>query len=595
MSDQPGHIAVLPDDVVNKIAAGEVVDRPASVLKELLENALDAGATEIAVDIAAAGRKAIVVSDNGSGMSRDDALLSIERHATSKIRQAEDIDRVATLGFRGEALAAISSVSRTTITTRARDAVEGTEVVVSGGRILESGAAGGPAGTSIAVRNLFFNMPARRKFLRSEQTELSHLRQVFLVYALSHPGVGMVLRVDDREVYRLASSARAEDRMRELFGAEALAALRTVEHAAEGIRVRGFAGIPQVTRADRSEQYIFVNGRPAGSPGIGFAVGEAYHGLIPKGRYPILVLFIETDPALVDVNVHPTKKEVKFRNAAAVRDAVIEAIRLALGGAPAAGPSGASRLAELQGVLRSAPFTSAPHAPPLPRLDYPRWSPPPVTSPAQVPPPSAAGAAPAGEAQGKAPWAWCRVVGQVGGLYILLETEDGVVLMDPQAAHERVIYERFLSEVGQDAVRSQGLLSAVTVDLPPGKARVLRDHAEDLRAMGFGIAEFGGDSFVLDAMPACLGPISPESVLSDIASALEAGGRKSVPRRLVFEQVAQAASRAAVRSRDRLKPEEIERLVVDLARSEMPYTCPHGRPTIIFMSFNELARKFGRE
>ncbi|MCZ7592521.1 MAG: DNA mismatch repair endonuclease MutL [Kiritimatiellae bacterium] len=302
------HVQVLSDAVINKIAAGEVVDRPASVVKELVENALDSGASSIRVDLLGGGRQAVVVSDDGAGMSRDDAILSVERHATSKIRDVHDIENVATLGFRGEALAALASVSRFTLTTRPREQEGGTEITISGGRVLDVTDVGCSPGTTVAVRNLFFNVPARRKFLRTEQTELSHARQVFLIHALAHPQVAWTLRVDERELYQLAGGASLEERIRQLFGGEILAGLRQVDGTREGVRVHGMASLPQMTRGDRTEQYIFVNGRAASAPVVAFAISEAYQALIPRGRQPVLFLFIELPADEVDVNVHPAKK-----------------------------------------------------------------------------------------------------------------------------------------------------------------------------------------------------------------------------------------------------------------------------------------------
>lgn len=584
------HIQLLPDHVANKIAAGEVVDRPASVVKELLENGLDAEATQLTVEVTAGGRKVIAVSDNGFGMNRDDALLCVERHATSKIRDADDIERVSTLGFRGEALAAISTVSHFTLSTRQADALGGTEVVLSGGKVQEVRDVGCPAGTAVHVRHLFFNVPARRKFLRSEQTELAHVRQTFLVYALSRPAIGFRLVADGREVYRLAAGATVEDRLRELFGPDLLRSLRPVEHRSEGMTLTGYVGLPGASRSDRAEQFIFINRRPAGAPLLNYALSEAYHTLLPRGRYPVVYLYLEMDPSLVDVNVHPAKKEVRFRRPSDVRDMLINSIRKAL--SPTAGPAmpaaaGAVPPPEPQLAIEGMPAART--------FSYPRLP--------MVPadPGSGTGALleavpGAGEEKASAasPWSWCRVIGQVGGLYVVLETEDGVVLMDPHAAHERLLYERYMKEVGGDRVASQGLLTPETVELSPGDAQRVRDNLPLLKKMGFGLSEFGGDAFMVDALPICLGAASGAALLGEVAQTLEQAGARGGTERWAEEHIAQGACKAAVKARDRLTLDEIEQLVVDLARAEMPYTCPHGRPTIVFTSFDELRRKFGR-
>jgi DNA mismatch repair protein MutL len=323
-------IQLLPDQVINKIAAGEVVERPASVMKELFENSLDAGATQVDVEVIRGGRQLIAITDNGCGMRRDQALLSIERHATSKIRSEADIENIHTLGFRGEALAAISSVSRFTLISRTEDALAGTEIQIAGGKMLNCEDIGCPVGTRIEIRNLFFNVPARRKFLRAEQTELVHIRQLFLVHALAHPDIGMSLKVDERIVYNLPMAGKMEDRITELYSTGFFEQLLPVDYSDGDYTISGYAGLPQTGRKDRQDQYLFVNGRPATAPVVYHALNEAYHSLIARGRYPAVFLFIEMEPTLVDVNVHPTKKEVRFRRPNQLRDAVVAALNKAL-------------------------------------------------------------------------------------------------------------------------------------------------------------------------------------------------------------------------------------------------------------------------
>ena len=596
------HIHVLSDHVINKIAAGEVVERPAAVVKELVENALDAGATQIEIEAVGGGRQLVAVTDNGCGMGRDDTLLSIERHATSKIKDVDDIEHVATLGFRGEALAAISAVSHFTLTTRTAADVAGTEITVVGGKLVDVKDAGCPVGTRIESRRLFFNVPARRKFLRADQTELAHIRQVFVVYALAHPEVGWRLVVDGREVHRLAAGASLADRLREVAGADLARQLRPVDYRAAEVAVHGFAGMPAAARQDRTEQYIFINGRPASAPALFHALNQGYYTLLPPGRYAPVFLFIELDPEQVDVNVHPTKKEVRFRQPGPVRDAVIEGIRRALqppattdtaapfiaAPAPVAAPvSVATPTARLL-----IPDLPAPHTFSFPRL--PMVPPAPAESKTETEHGEPRTPAPMSPDAGKSPWLWCRVLGQVGGLYVVLETEDGLVLMDPHAAHERVLFEQLMYQFTGHAVQSQGLLAPENVELLPAAAEAVRENLKLLRDMGFGVADFGGDAFIVDAIPACLGNATPHAVLSAVAETLARGGARGGTERWAEETVAQAACKAAVKAHDTLRLDEIEQLVVDLARAEMPYTCPHGRPTIIFTSYAELNRKFGR-
>jgi DNA mismatch repair protein MutL len=592
MSSVP-HIRLLPVHVANKIAAGEVVERPASVLKELLENSLDAGAKNINVDIVAGGRKLVAVNDDGRGMGRDDAILSLERQATSKISDVDDIERIHTLGFRGEALAAIASVSRFRLVTRPKEDKEGTEILVTAGKMRDVEDAGCPVGTTIEVRDLFHNVPARRKFLRTHQTEMSHVRQVFMVQALAHPETGMSLKVDGRDLYRLAGSS-LEDRVCDLFGPEYIGNLKPIDHDGGEVVAKGYAGVPTVSRSDRGEQYIFVNGRATSAPILAYAIREGYHTLLPDKRHPALFLFLEMAPDLVDVNVHPTKKEVRFRHPSAVRDTVIEAIRNSLASS-GDGPTVAIASQPSQKPIRQ-PMLKIANLPETREFQYPRQSfnpEQPEMSPqvdqSELPTPHAT------LPTQNAPWSFCRVLGQVGGLYVVLETDDGYVMMDPHAAHERVLFEKFLNDVIAASVQAQNLLMPETVELGPADAQRVRKNLDLLKDMGFGISEFGGDAFVVDAMPSYFAAASATSVIGEVSVELERVGARGGKGRWREEAIAQAACKASVRARDKLDVKEIEQLVVDLAKAEMPYTCPHGRPTLIYTSFKELNRKFGRE
>ncbi|MBP5510799.1 MAG: DNA mismatch repair endonuclease MutL, partial [Kiritimatiellae bacterium] len=334
-----GHIKLLPLHVANKIAAGEVVERPASVVKELVENAIDAGAGRIDITITAGGRKLIGVRDDGCGMERDDALLCLERQATSKISDVEDIERIATLGFRGEAIPSIASVSRMLIKTRRPQDDAGIQLTVTGGTLQEVRDIGAPAGTDIEVRDLFFNVPVRRKFLRAYQTEQAHIRSVLTLHALAHPDIGFTLSADGRELYNLPPGANLKERAVELFGRDFVADLRSIDYRAGAIHVYGYASLPTQTRNDRSEQYVFVNRRPATAPVIAYALREAYPPMDAKDK-PILLLFIDLPPECVDVNVHPTKREVRFTHPADVREAIILAVSRAIGRERAAPPDG---------------------------------------------------------------------------------------------------------------------------------------------------------------------------------------------------------------------------------------------------------------
>jgi DNA mismatch repair protein MutL len=592
------------------IAAGEVVERPRSVLKELVENALDAGATQIDVEVASGGRKLVAVSDDGSGMSRDDALLSIERHATSKIRDAEDVERVATLGFRGEALGAISSVSRFKLQTKTATDEVGTEVVVSGGKMQDVRDAGCPVGTRIEVRDLFFNVPARRKFLRSQQTELSHIRQILITLSLANPAIAIGLTVDGRQLYSFVGNATIEDRIREVFGADYLDGLKEVEFRGRAVRISGYAGVPNLNRSNRDEQFVFVNGRATSAPVLGYAIREGYHALIPSKRHPSLFLFITLDPSLVDANVHPAKLEVRFRHSGEVRDAIIEGIRAALsadsstgrtdGDVASAGAFGdpAVDLDQVRKSQVSLAIEDMPSVRPFQYLGVPMIPSMAEGQKTDVDRGEAGGHETGGqdtsEHEQEAPWKWCRILGQIGGLYVLMETEEGYVVMDPHAAHERVLFERFMRDVVSGKVESQGVLVPETVELQPNDATRIRKNIELVRKMGFGISEFGGDTFVIDALPAYFADTPSKILLPDIAHTLERAGERGGAQTWREEQIAQAACKASVRARSKMTLREIEQLVIDLAQAEMPYTCPHGRPTLIFTAFADLNRKFGR-
>jgi DNA mismatch repair protein MutL len=612
------HVRLLSEHVINKIAAGEVVERPASVLKELVENSFDAGATQIDIDIAVGGRKLVSIADNGCGMGRDDALLAIERHATSKIKDVDDIEKINSLGFRGEALAAIASVSRFRMETCTVAETTGTEISISGGKLYDVRDVGCPAGTKIEIRDLFFNVPARRKFMRSQQTELTHIRSGFIVQSLAHPEVAMTLTVDGREIYRLAGNAGVEERICELFGTDRIKSIKPVDYRSGDVAIHGYVGVPSISRSDRNEQYVFVNGRATSAAVIGYGIREGYHTLLPSGRQPSVFLFLEVDPLQVDVNVHPTKREVRFRRPSDVRDVVIRGISNALMSmtnqvlnAESESESAFEDGAEI-GVTEK--YLKIDDLPPQRAFKYPRRLSDELfpdnlfaakaSDPAGAVVPDAVSTESDTESsgdfqetdvqEGNAPWGWCRVLGQIGGLYVIMETDSGMVTMDPHAAHERVLFEQFMKDVNNRQIESQSLLLPVTVELDIRDALRVRQQADLFKTMGFGISEFGGDTFVIDALPSYFSGADPKSLLIEIAHGLEQAGGRGGSGRWREESIAQSACKASVKAKDHLSLEEIERLVVDLSKTDMPYTCPHGRPTLVFASFHEINRKFGR-
>jgi len=665
-------IRLLPEQVANQIAAGEVVERPASVVKELVENALDAQAARVAVDVQAGGRSLIRVTDDGLGMSRDDALLCFERHATSKIQRAEDLSAIATLGFRGEALPSIASVSRLTLATREREsaAPDATQVVIAGGKLLEARAASGPPGTCVEVRQLFYNLPARRKFLRSEETERAHVQHYLLLAALSFPEVGFTFTNDQRPVWQLPPLAVADpparmsalrERLRALYGAELnllpldcsarlfapaesaeeTQACRQASAEPPAIRVWGFIGAPGVSRATRQDQHLFVNRRPVENRGLNFALLEGYHTALMKGRYPVCCLFLELDASLVDVNIHPAKREVRFHAERQVRAHVAQAVREALEGrgvrhvtearpgsrvtpeaprAPSAPPSppppqqGKQAAAppprpagpasgELPGLVQPArPSVAAPEPVSASAPPAPLW---PELPPAeQAPAPSDLLPAPPPIANRQSPIASpvppsllavpLRLVGVIGNLYVVFESDRGMVLLDQHAAHERVLFEQMLGQLAQGQAPCQRLLLPETVELSPRDAGFLRGQLPVLGRLGVSLSEFGERTFLLDGLPPFVHTPDTRRFIVELVDELNAAGREVSALRLSEEMAARTVCRHAVKAHDPLAGPELERLIADLRRCAMPYTCPHGRPTLIELNFRELEKKFGR-
>ena len=591
-----GHIRLLPNHVANKIAAGEVVERPASVLKELLENALDAGATRIDVNVTAGGRTLVSVRDNGCGMNREDALLSLERHATSKIRDVDDIERIATLGFRGEAIPSIASVSRFTLTTRRVDAEEGTRIVVNAGTLAEVKTCGAPPGTCVEVRDLFCNVPARRKFLRAFVTEEGHVRATFTVHALAHPDVGFSLVLDGREIYRLPPGATLEERIRALFGAPFAESLVPVTSDMGSVHVHGYAERPGHDAALRRDQFVFVNGRPATAASITYALREAYPRQRAETR-PAVVLFIDLPPEQVDVNVHPAKREVRFRRSADVRDALLAAFapqneRGDVAGVPTAQtPAPQPFVAPFQPVLphsagempaspTETPATPSTFATPSPALQPPIL-PSPTLPPREEPPLQTA----------SGPWRWFKFLAQTGSGWVLLETDAGLVTLNPRAARERIAYERILDT--HEALTQQ-LLIPETVTLPPSESARIRSFLTELQAVGFAVEEFGHDTWKVDAVPALLAGCDVPALLASIASDIAEAGSSRGGTRWRDELVARSVARSYSRAGLQLTPEAATQLVEELARTRMPYVCPRGRPIMVFTSNAELLRKFDR-
>lgn len=619
-----GKIRLLPEALACQVAAGEVVERPASVVKELVENSLDAGASNIEVRVQRGGIALIRVTDDGCGMNRDDALMCLERNATSKIRTKEDLGAITTLGFRGEAIPSIASVSKFRLATREPGALTGTEVIVTGGKLERVNDCGEPPGTQIEVRSLFFNLPARRKFLRTEATEYAHLEQVLKTQAIAHETVRFSLVRDERLAFQLPATTSLRERIGGLVGDDLASRLLEIEPMEQkGVKVRGFIGPPGMGRSDRRQQLTFLNGRPVEAAIVTRAMREGYHTALMKGQYPVTFLFLETDPGAVDVNVHPAKREVRFHDGFAVQDAIVAAVSRTLrermtrpvSGVGLTGTTPASKPLVVQDeLIEPATVYSTPRLDPRPAQlftalerqrveqttteegqapDLTLSVPAPTRETEPLPGPAAPlETAPAAEEKPKA--SDYRIIGVLGKLYVLLEAKEGLVLMDQHAAHERVLFEDLRRRMEVEGAPSQRLLAPLMVDLPPRDFDLVSRHLETLERLGFGAEPFGGNTLKLDALPAFLKRDDPEAFLHEVIQEIRVASDRMSSLRLGEDLIATTVCRAAVKANDTLKEPELRKLLEDLLQCDMPYCCPHGRPTLIQIGYAELERKFGR-
>ena len=575
-------VRILSERVANQIAAGEVIERPAAAVKELVENALDAGATRITVEFAHAGRSLIRVDDNGHGMAPDDARMSLERHATSKIADTADLDRLSSFGFRGEALPSIASVSRFTLQTREAGCDSGTEIAVNAGRMVHEKACGRPVGTRVDVEHLFEPVPARRKFLKSDRTEAGHIVNCVRLYALACPATAFALFEDGREIFRSPECPSLADRVSEIFGRQAAEGLLPLDYAEPGLRLSGLIGRPGTGRATRHDMVVFVNSRPVDSRTLNGALMESYRESLPQGRYPVAFVFLECNPAEVDVNVHPAKREVRFRSEAIVRGFVIRAVL--------------SRLREWAGDAAPGGLAAG--------------SPPSIGLPAHLPAPFqgwvgegdhiAGAAAPAvGPVRAPAPLEvargiahdW-RFVGAALGGYAVFETPQGLVLLDRRAAHERVWYERLRSQFRAGEVPVQRLLLPVSVELNPVASAVLTDHLAFIRSHGLEVTEFGRNFFRIEALPAWMEAGDSEAFIRDLVGALREGRIPLSDADLARDEFARLAAAKAVRLPAASGEAESLALLRELFSTSTPVASPSGRPTYVEFNHGELARRF---
>lgn len=569
-----GKIRLLTDEVASQVAAGEVVERPASIVKELVENSIDAGAKKITVEFARGGTQWIRVVDDGCGMDREDALMSLERHATSKIRSAGDLAMVETMGFRGEALPSIASVSRFRLVTRSSECGAGTEIQTIGTKIESVAEIGSPLGTSIEVSGLFFNVPARKKFLRGEETESAHIIHQMHSLSLANPDVGMTLQRDGRRLWQAAATRDLGVRIRDIFGSDFMSRLMPLEPVRKNdIEMSGFLAKPGEGRPDRDQQFVVLNNRVVQCPAVFQALREAYAEALPKGRHPIGVLRVKMDPLAFDCNVHPAKREIRLHRPDLLRQSVYLVARHAL--EKYAGPATISHL--------STPSSTGIREYPSPPA-RPVFSAPPQM---ELPAASREKERPANE-----PLAF-RLIGGVGANWILMEGAEGLVVVDARAASERILFESLRREASEAGVASQKLLLPSVFELSVKDGVWISENLEALKTVGFILEPFGGTSFKVEAVPACMAGGEIRDALLEICDSLRSTGLLGSGQPVV-DSLIRSVSRLAAFNRFSYDATGAERLVRDLLKCELPYACPQGRPTMIQWSFAELDRKFGR-
>ena len=616
--ENPMSIQILSDDLANQIAAGEVVERPASIVKEVVENAIDAGATRISIEIEEAGKKSIRVSDNGSGMEPEDARLAFERHATSKIKSASDLESIQSLGFRGEALPSIASISRVRMATGTGKGRNGTEISIEGGGASKVKEIAFSKGTTIEVNQIFYNTPARQKFLKRDGTEASHITQVVQQQALAHPGIQFSLHHNGRQLLATLPTDQALYRIAELFGAELSKELIRVESDDGTYRIEGFISSPVYTRSNRNTQYCFINSRFVRDRVLLSATQQGYSHLLPRGQHPVLFLFMTMDPGLLDVNVHPAKAEVRFAFQQDVYRFVSHAVQDAL----------------QQNKKSFTPMgdDSAPggqHRDMSPSLDVPGHQP--VSAPSQGSTPGAYQPEPGRgdwsrglealykpapsmdrgrsveadsrqiEFFGQKPkpvsdmvFSEFEPVGQLNNSFILMQGPKGVLVVDQHIAHERVLYERFREAADNKKVEIQDLLFPLAVEFPPAEAQALAEHVGSLRELGMHLETFGKDGFLLRAVPALLKNHDQESMIREVAGRLIREEKDHTLQGKMEDIMIMMSCRNAIKVNHPMELDQIRKLLHDLEQTKMPYTCPHGRPIALLFEMNDILRKFQR-
>lgn len=592
-------IAILDESVANQIAAGEVIERPASVVKELVENALDAGASQVEVELENGGLKLIRVTDNGIGMTREETVISLQRHATSKIRNADDLFSIHTLGFRGEALPSIASVSKMEIISRSQDSEVGVRLALDGGEVTDLCEFGTPQGTRISVASLFYNTPARLKFMKSQQTELGHILDLISRMALSHWTVSFQVVHEGRQVFSSQGSPQLFNAIVNVYGRAVAREMIPIQYEDNALKIHGYASRPSLSRANRAQQSLFVNGRYVRSRVLIRSLDDAYHTMLTVGRYPLCVAVVEIDPRLVDVNVHPTKVEVRFLHEWDVHDALLKSIRNALGGEnliPVVDSGNDSNSAYVSSAtsLEQSKFRQVLENNLFPNKSSLQGNLPNVDEVSMAESPNEGQDVPPGEI-GAAALASIDLIGQLHNSYILAQTPDGMLLIDQHAAHERILLEKFLKRKMNGGIDSQGLLAPQPIQLNHREAISLEPYLPTLNTLGFQIEPFGGDCFLVRAVPALFGVKNPQDALRDVVDDLcECSSSHRIEQEIESETIKAVCKRAAIKAGDKMSYEEMKHLVADLLQAENPYTCAHGRPTMVLMSMGELLNRFKR-
>ena len=620
-------IKILSADVANKIAAGEVVERPASVVKELIENAVDAGSTSIRVEIRAGGKRLIHVSDNGIGMEREDALLALERHATSKVNRIEDLDSIQTFGFRGEALASIASVSQFELLTRPADALEGTKVNVEGGVFRAVEESGCSPGTHMSVNNLFYNVPARLKFLKTDTTEMNHVTNQVTWAALAHPNIHFSLTHNGRTILDVRACDSHLERVRLLYGKEFAENLIEFTEDLPDLKVYGLLGKPEFTKPNREYQLFFMNQRPIRSRIIGAALTEALDAMVAKGRQPVALLFLTLEPETVDVNVHPAKIEVRFRNERTIYSGVVRILRNAVHKAKYipkietpvepthAAEDPGTRDSNLSGRMSTPRGTASTQ-----RATTPITQPQRTQIPAVIPSEDTEDSGPVSTSETQTVSTPTEVVVQppqqeipegvnlslldfknvqlktnLFKTYIVAEAEDKVFFIDQHVAAERVLYERFVNQMQADGIPVQGLLLPVTLEATPQQLGTLKIHGDIFKKLGFDLEEFGGNTILIRAIPSPLPTRVAAQTVTDLLDKLPEAPHTDVQLpETIDNALITLACKSAVKAGDTLDTQEMMNLIKELSEAKLPFNCPHSRPIIVEMGRDELERRFHR-